>query len=282
MKRKLISIFLSVLLLLSLVLTAAAEETLWRIVDNADLLDTAEESAHEESIRLLREQYEMDVVILTVNTLDGKRPQDYADDYYDEHGYGCGEEKSGLLLLISMEERDLYISTCGNAIYALTDYGIQCVTDELLSGFELDYDAGFRMFLNALPEYFEAYENGTPIDGFADYSGDYYHGDQEEVVYYEEEFTPSVALAFLLGLIVATISVLIMRIGMRTKRPRHSAAGYMEENSFHIRQHQDLFLFSKVDKVRKQEPKPPSSSGGGSSVHRSSGGTRHGGGGRKF
>lgn len=279
MNRKLFCLLLSLLMLLSLSLTAAAEESLWRVVDNADLLDTAEESAHEETIRLLRERYDMDVVILTVNSLDGKRPQEYADDYYDENGYGCGEEKSGLLLLISMEERDWYITTCGDAIYALTDYGIQCLGEELLSGFGISYDAGFRMFLNALPEYFEALENGTPIDGQADYSGDYYHGDQEEVVYYEEEFTPSVELSLLLGLVVAGISVLIMRLGMNTKRPRRSAAGYMVENSFQMRQQQDLFLYSNISKVRRQENK---SSGGGSSVHRSSGGTRHGGGGGKF
>lgn len=279
MKRKLISLIFALCLLLSLALTAGAQEPLWRVIDNADLLDTAEESAHEETIRLLRERYQMDIVILTVDSLEGKRPQEYADDYYDEHGYGCGEEKSGLLLLLSMEERDWYISTCGNAIYALTDYGIQCVGEEMLSGFGISYDAGFRMFLNALPEYFEAFANGSPIDGYADYSGDYYHGDQEEVVYYEEEFTPSVEVSFLLGLIIAGISILIMRIGMITKRPRRSAADYMNVNTFHMRQQQDLFLYSKVDKVRKQEPKP---SGGGSSVHRSSGGSRHGGGGGKF
>ena len=279
MKRKYICFLLTVLLLVSLTITAAASENLWRVIDNADLLNTAEESAHEETIRLLRERYNMDVVILTVDSLDGKRPQEFADDYYDENGYGCGEEKSGLLLLISMEERDWYISTCGNAFYALTDYGIQCLGEELVSGFALDYDAGFRMFLNALPEYFDAWEKGAPIDGYADYSGDYYHGDREEVLYYEEPFTPSIRLSFILGIIVAGISVLIMRFGMNTKRPQRSAAGYMQENSYRMYQHQDLFLYSNVSKVRRQENKP---SGGGSSVHRSSGGSRHGGGGGKF
>lgn len=279
MKRKLICLILSLLMLLSLTVVGSAEETLWRVIDNADLLDIAEESAHEETIRLLRERYNMDVVILTVDSLNGKRPQDYADDYYVENGYGCGEEKSGLLLLISMEERDWYISTCGDAIYALTDYGIQCLGEELVSGFGISYDAGFRQFLNALPEYFEALENGAPIDGYADYSGDYYHGDREETVYYEEPYTPSIGLSFILGIIVAGISVLIMRFNMNTKRPRRSAAGYMRENSYRMYQHQDLFLYSNVSKVRRQENKP---SGGGSSVHRSSGGSRHGGGGGKF
>ena len=279
MTRKISCLLLSILVLCSLMLNVTAEETLWRIVDNADLLDTAEESALEESARLIRETYNMDVVILTVDTLNGKRPQDYADDYYDEHGYGCGEEKSGLLLLISMEQRDWYISTCGNAIYALTDYGIQCVGEELLNGFGMSYEAGFRMFLNALPEYFEAYENGSPIDGYADYSGDYYHGDQEEVVYYEEDLSPSLLLSLIVGIVAAAISVLVMRLGMNTRKPQRSASAYMQQSSYRLSRRQDMFLYSNVTKTRRQENKP---SGGGSSVHRSSGGTRHGGGGGKF
>ena len=279
MKQKFISIFLCISLLLCLTSIVSASETLWRIVDDANLLNVAEESALEEASRILRESYDMDVVILTVNTLNGKSPQVYADDYYDDQGYGCGKDDSGLLLLISMEERDWYISTCGEATYALTDYGIQGLGEELLSGFRISYDAGFRMFLNALPEYFEAYKNGSPIDGYADYRGDYYHADRDEVIYYENAFMPNIGLSFLLGLIIAGISVLVMRAGMKMKRPQRSAAGYMQNNSFQMHQQQDLFLYSNVSKVRRQENKP---SGGGSSVHRSSSGTRHGGGGGKF
>lgn len=281
MKRKLICFLFAVLILLSLPLCVLAEENLYRIVDHADLLDSAEESALETKAQLLRDEYNMDVVILTVNALDGKTPQDYADDYYDENGYGLDDERSGVLLLLSMEERDWYLSTRGAAEYALTDYGIQCIGEETISYFGIGYDAGFNYFLDALPEYFDAYENGTPIDGYADYSGNYYHGDQEEIVYYEEEFTPSVLLSAIIGIIVAGISILIMRFGMNTKRPQHSAAGYMNKNSFQMRQQQDLFLYSNVSKVRRQENKP-SSGGGGSSVHRSSSGNRHGGGGGKF
>ena len=279
MKRKVLCFILSALMMLSLALTVSAAENQWRIVDNAELLDPAEESALEVKAQLLRETYDMDVIILTVNTLNGKTPQAYADDYYDEQGYGCGEEKSGVLLLLSMEERDWYISTSGEAIYALTDYGIQCIGEEMVTFLGMSYEAGFSSFLNSLPEYFDAYKSGVPIDGYADYSGDYYHGDREEIIYYEEEFTPSIMLSAILGAIIAGISLVIMRYSMNSKRPQHSAAGYMKENSFHMHQRQDLFLYSNVTKVRRQEDTP---SGGGSSVHRSSGGKRHGGGGGKF
>lgn len=126
MKHKLICLILCLLLLPSLFLSVGAEQQY--VIDNADLMSSSEEAALEEKAQALRQEYGMDVVILTVDSLDGKRPQEYADDYYDYNGYA----NDGVLFLLSMEERDWYISTKGNAIYALTDYGIQQVGESAL------------------------------------------------------------------------------------------------------------------------------------------------------
>ena len=167
MKHKLICLILCLLLLPSLFLSVGAEQQY--VIDNADLMSSSEEAALEEKAQALRQEYGMDVVILTVDSLDGKRPQEYADDYYDYNGYA----DNGVLFLLSMEERDWYISTKGNAIYALTDYGIQQVGEAALpylsSG---EYYEAFTVFLDALPVYFTAYQNGAPVDGYADTSGD--------------------------------------------------------------------------------------------------------------
>lgn len=284
MKRKLTA-FLAVLLILpSLLVSAWAVNGagLPLIVDEADLLTAEEEASLETVAESLLEAYGVDIVILTVDSLDGKRPQDYADDYYDTQGYGVGEDYSGALFLLSMEERDLYVSTCGNAIYALTDYGIDQSTELALPYLsDGDYYGGFLAWLGALPEYFDALAEGTPIDG-SDYSEGFYHGDQEEVVYYEEEVTPSVLLSLMIALPIAGVVLLIMRLMMNTKRPQHSATDYMKAGSFALRSQQDLFLYSQVTKREKPKDPPPSSSGGGSSVHTSSSGRSHGGGGKKF
>ena len=220
----------------------------------------------------------MDVVILTVDSLGGKRPQEYADDYYDYNGYA----DDGLLFLLSMEERDWYISTKGNAIYALTDYGIQQVGESALPYLKNgDYYGAFDAFLGALPTYFSAYSDGSPIDGYADTSGDYYHGDQEDVVYYEQPRHVSIWISIVIGAVVGGITVLIMRACMNTKRPQRSAGSYLNDSSYHLRTNQDLFLYSNVTKTRIQQ-ESSSSGGGGSSVHTSSSGSSHGGGGGKF
>lgn len=276
MKRKLICLMLT-LLLLCPVLTAFAVEG--RILDNADLLWNDEVAALEEKAKAITEEYGMDVVILTVYEYEGGSIEAFADDFYDVNGFGVGEDYSGVILVISMDDREWAISTCGEAIYAITDYGIQSLFEEMawyLS--DDDFYEGFDAYLNALPAYFYAYRQGKPIDGYVggyDGPGSVEIGTKEEVVYYEK--TPPYGLAPVIGLVIAGIAVLVMRSSMNTKRPQRSAVSYLNEETYDLRRQQDIFLYSQVTKVRRQSQNN-SGGGGGSSVHHSSSGRSHGGG----
>ena len=276
MKRKYIVWILILVLIPVLLIPVQAGST--RIVDNAGLLSGQDIQALEEKAETLMTRYGMDVVILTVDSLNGSSPQDTADDFYDYNGYG----DDGVLFLLAMEERDWYISTSGNAIYALTDYGIQqlgFVALPYLS--EDDYYNAFDVFLDELPLYFDALENGKPIDGYADYSGDYYHSSQDYVEYYEEDTTPSFGVALFFGVIAGGLTVLIMKGSMNSKRKQRSAQEYIKQGSYNLRTCQDMFLYSHVSKVRRQQ-NSSGGSGGGSSVHSGSSGRSHGGGGGRF
>lgn len=280
MKRKFVLFFVCLGLLLSIAISGNAEADLPYVVDNAGLLLREEETSLEEKAQSLRQEYAMDVVIVTVESLDGATPQDYADDYFDENGYGYGDNRSGVLLLLSMEERDWYISTSGDAIYALTDYGIQQSMELALTYFSHNgYYLGFDTWLDTLPAYFDAYQNSAPIDGYADDSGDYYHGDRESVVHYEKERSPSIVLSIVIGLVAAGLGVFGMRAAMNTKHQQYGAGEYLSD--YHLRTQQDFFLYSNVSKTARPT-ESSGSSGGGSSVHHSSSGRSHGGGGGKF
>ena len=276
MFKKMTVVLIAFLLLGGLLLPVSAQEHSF-VVDNAGLMIPEEITILEEKAEEIRNVYGIDSVILTIDTLNGDRAQDYADAYYDNAGFG----ENGVLFLLAMEEREWYISTSGTLIYALTDYGIQQVGEGVVPFFAdaLWYD-GFHHFLDSLPVYLDAFQNGVPIDGHADYTGDYYHADQEEVLYYEEEFTPSFFFSLLCGIVISGVVVLIMRLSMNTKRAQQCAGEYMVEGSWKLTQRRDIFLYSNVTKTRKQEP--PQNTGGGSSVHRSSSERRHGGGGGKF
>ena len=276
MIRKFTAILLTVLVLSCLVFSVSASE-LSRVTDDAHLLLPDEVAYLEELAATIGDQYGIDAVILTVDSLEGQPAQYRANDFYDYSGYG----EDGVLFLLAMEEREWYISTSGSMRYALTDYGIQQVGESTLPylGEGLWFD-GFCAYLSALPEYLDVYEAGAPIDGYADYSGDYYHGEQEDILYYEEEYTPSFGLSVLCGVAAAGIVILIMRASMNSKRAQRGAGAYLNKGSWRLTQQQDIFLYSNVTKTRRQES--TSSSGGGSSVHRSSSGRSHGGGGGKF
>ncbi len=280
MKRTLFALTLCLAVFFTMIPNASAASELPLVMDTAWLMSSEDVASLEEKAQALRQEYEMDIVILTVDRLDGKTPERYADDYYAQNGYGYGANYSGVLFLLSMEERDWYISACGDAIYALTDYGIQASAEEALPYLsEGDYYNGFCVWLDTLPVFFDAYLSGAPIDGYSDDSGNHYHGTQESIYYYKEPSSPSIFLSLVIGLAAAGITILIMRASMNTKRRQHSAGSYLAAGSFHLRSHQDIFLYSNISKTAR--PKN-TGSGGGSSVHHSAGGRSHGGGGGKF
>ena len=100
------------LLMTPLSLNVSAElldESLPRVVDDADLLTENEEKSLENQIKAITDEYDFDVVLVTADTLGGKSPMEYADDYYDYNGYGANKDCDGVLLLVSMEDRDWWI-----------------------------------------------------------------------------------------------------------------------------------------------------------------------------
>lgn len=276
MKRKICFVCACLLLILNLTLTASAALTDASVIDNAGLFTEREHITLEGKADTLTQTYGMDVFIVTVDTLAGRSSADYAESLYTDGGLQWWESEHTILFLLAMEEREWYISTGGDAIYVFTDYGLDSLGN-LIVPYLSDgkYFEGFEVYLGALPEYFDAYQAGEPIDGYA--QPQY----QEDVVYYERKKSLSTILptSLMIGIIAAAITILIMRSSMNTKRKQHSAGDYLKQGSYHLRTHQDIYLYSNISKVRRQQN---TGSSGGSSVHRSSGGRSHGGRGGKF
>ena len=177
-------VFLSGLACLSLIvpLSAGAEgklndADLPRVVDEADLLSDSEEKELAGKIEDLTDKYDFDIVIVTADTINGETPMAYADDYYDYNGYGAGADNDGILLLLSMEDRDWWISTTGYGIDAFTDYGIDVIGDEIVPDLSNgDYYSAFTEFIDLTDDFLAEAEKGTPYDidhkykTFSDYS----------------------------------------------------------------------------------------------------------------
>lgn len=269
-----IPLFLCIAILLCL--SPSAFATAPKIVDNADILTGSEENALEAKAKSLADQYGIDVVILTVESLNGVSSTNYADDYYDENGYGIGSDYSGVLFLLSTGDSECAISTCGNGIAALSDYGIDLIFDSISDYFSRgNYYQGFEAYLNELDTYFDAYAYGEPIDTYVPEAS-------------PEKVSLSPAIKILISLAIGAacggVALLMMRGKMNTAVAQKNADTYMTINSFSLHQCQDMFLFSQISKVRRAQSNGGSGGSrmGGSSVHRSSSGRSHGGGSRKF
>lgn len=230
-----------------------------KVVDDADILTQTQIADLEKEAQALVKEHSMDVVILTVRGTNGKDIMEYADDYFDDNGYGIGSKASGVILVLDMSGREWWLSTCGDTIDALTDYGQEKLMDEVVPYFsDGDYYGGFHTYLGQLDVYFDAYERGEPIDRGTNYF-------------------LVIAVALVVGALVGWITILVMKSGMKTTRPQSGASEYIKEGSFKLVRQRDIYLYSHTSKVKKAE-----SSSSGSSTHRSSSGRSHGGSGGKF
>ena len=88
-------------------------------------------------------------------------------------------------------------------------------------------------------------------------------------------------VCIVIGAVLGVVVVNGMKAQLKSVRKAKSAANYVRSGSMNLTGKQDLFLYSHVDRVKK-ETKSSSGGGGGSSTHTSSSGTTHGGGGGKF
>ena len=122
-----------IVLCLSFGITALADgEKTARLADQADLLTPSAESRVLAVLDEISDRQQLDVVVVTTATLDGKTPMAYADDFYDENGYGFGSGRDGVLLLVSMEDRDWWITTSGYGITVFTDAGMDYMSEQFL------------------------------------------------------------------------------------------------------------------------------------------------------
>ncbi|MBQ3140672.1 MAG: TPM domain-containing protein [Clostridia bacterium] len=259
--------------MLTLCVTAAAtipaERQLPRLVDDADLLTDSEETALLSLLDDISTRQQCDVAVVTVDSLDGKSAQAYADDFYDYNGYGMGPGDDGLLLLVAMNDREWHITTYGLAITVFSDSRRERMADAFLG----DLSAGY---------YYDAFT--TFADDCDYYLTAYYEDPYDTPIYdeYEDDIDHlcTLLVSLVIGLVIGLISTGVMKSKLKSVRPQKTAANHVRHGSIKITDSREIFLYRNVS--RRARPQNTSSSSGGSSVHRSSSGRSHGGGGGRF
>ena len=163
--KKRISVFLiSILLCLACAFPVWAG-TVSRLDDQAGLLDAEQKESLSSTLDEISEREQVDVVIVTVNSLEGKTAQVYAEDYFIDHGYGQGEDGDGILFLVDMGDRNWAIATHGYAIEAFTDAGQEYIMEQVkpyLS--DGDYNEAFQMFAMECDDFIMQADEAEPYD----------------------------------------------------------------------------------------------------------------------
>ncbi len=241
---------LALLLLLLLIVTPALAEN--RVIDEADVLSSSDESKLEQAIALIGETYQFDVVLLTKTSIDDKVPRYYAADYYDYGGYGYGDSHDGIILLLvtgaGVGDRDYTIVNTGRAENVFDDEALYEIEDNMLPYLRAsNYSAGMARFV-------------TDVEARLEYMT-------------PQNRTVRAALVMTgIGLVVGIIVALVLKGQMKTVRRKIGAQSYIRDGSFQLSRVQDIYLYTTTTRHKIQTQ---SSGGGHSGGFTGSSGTHH-------
>ncbi len=219
-----------------------------RVVDESDLLTSEEESALEAKLDELSNTLGHDIAVVTVNELGEKDIRLFAHDYYDDNGYGIGDDDSGILLLVCISARQFAMSTCGEAMDIFDESDLISLENAFFS----DLSNGY---------YYDAF------DAFAD--------ECEYIITYDKKLAPVwILISIAVGAAIGGIVIWSMSSKHKSVRAQRGTESYMLRNTFRLDRSRDVYLYSHVTRRLKPQNNGSSSTSGGG---RSSSGRSHGG-----
>ena len=236
-----------------------------KVYDFGNLISDSDEQKLYSLISKYISTYNFDMAVVTISDNNKSNAMNYADDFYDYNDFGIGTDYSGILFLIDMDTREMWISTTGKAIRMYTDYRIDKILDECY--YEIKKENYYETAKAFIDEASRWAEKGYPA--------------ANEANDVEFEFFPTLIFSGVFALIFMLIFIGINKKKHTTIAKATEAKQYLVKNSFIITNKNDRFLRTRTVKHYC----PPSSSsggGGGSSTHSGSSGISHGGGGRHF
>lgn len=261
MKRYTLNLFIMIVILIAMFnvfavsSNALGTETNF-VYDNANILSFSEEVLLQNEA----EKYYANGISVVFVTTD-RNPnsaQIYANNFYDSHDF----YDDGILFLIDLDTREVYIDTVGKYVELFNDKRIEKCLD---AGFEYIYSDYYQVFKSML-DYSKPFLNGK---------GMFWLALKESL---------SFDLTSLI-IIIATVVIATLMLKVKHNKNNHPTAGqrYFNANGFKIKNREDRYIGTRTSVAYGYYNSSSSGSrGGGRSGGRSSGGRSHGGGGRKF
>lgn len=171
MKKKLTALCLVFLLALTLSVPALAEDDgEWTYVaDEAGILSEEEVQTLDEEAQRIAEETQCALYIITLDDftqyIETDDIEEAARQLYFGMELGYGEDKSGMLLMMSMADRHYALYAYGYGNTAFTDYGKEYIADDFCGPFgDDDWYGGFQTYLSTGESMILDAQAGTPID----------------------------------------------------------------------------------------------------------------------
>lgn len=244
MNRKWHILPLLILLLMLIALPAQASEYTY-VDDSADLLTAQEELLLEKRAQEISVQYGCGIHIVTLWDYNayGSDVRGAAEKYFTNHNCGIGSDANGVLLMLSMAERDYALIAHGNiGNTAFTDYGKDVLSEAFLDDFAYDdWAKGFMDYLSTSEDFLLAAAEGEPVD-VAQGSGT----------------GLTLVMVLLVPALIAGVACGIMAGSMKTARSKTHADDY--RRGVQLAERSDRFITRTV--VRQKIETSSSSSGG--------------------
>lgn len=247
---------------------STTSERLPHVIDNYGLLSSSSIEELENTFYEISQRQMCDVVAVIVNSTNGKSIRDFADDFFDYNGYGYGSSHDGIILVIDMDQREWWISTCGYGITAFTDAGIDYIGDRITSYMsDGDFYSALETFAELADEFLVRAKTGKPYD---------------ISTLPKSPITPMhFIIPVIIGSVIGFAGAGALKSQLNSVRPQRSVQSYIRNGSFALTESRDIYLYRTVSRIRR-ENNGGGGGRGGSSTHRSSSGHVHGGGGGRF
>lgn len=243
------------------------------IYDEAGLLSYSDRQELTSAAEELSDRYQCAVSAVFVKQLNGySRIQDFADDFYDSNGYGYGATHDGIILVVSMGEREFHLSTAGKAIDIFTDYGLEQTENAFVTRLSAgDYSGAVEKYLSKCEELLRHYaQTGSAVDSYSTGSG----------TGAARGFSlPGLLASLGFGALLGGTPLRKQKKSLETVRSKANASDY-RVGTLSLSVSRDRFINRNITRVPRPKDTGRGSgghSGGGSSIHFSSSGVSHGG-----
>lgn len=244
------------------ILSTPSVDATEKVYDFAELYTDEEEKEIYNKIQSFIDTRQLDLVVVTIKENPKGSAMVYADDFYDYNNFGLNSTRDGLLFLIDMDTRELWISGTGKGEEKYPDAKIDDILDETYQKFsnKLYYEGTINV-IKTIDSYYNIEYNGSGR--------------------YEPKSYMDYIQHVVIGSIVITIIVMIILVSKnKMVNKATSSREYLNEETKSVKLVKNHLIGTHVTKTKIEHDSGGSSGGGGG--HISSSGSSHSGGGHHF